>query len=64
MTEYQESCAAKFVLEMAQDYAINIVDDVQDHAAATAAILVRALELATPDLSPQRRASLFLQEEE
>jgi hypothetical protein len=34
-----------------------------DVAAATAAILCRALELATPELSPQGRARLFLGEE-
>ena len=34
----------------------------QDREACTAAILCRALELATPDLSPERRAALFLGE--
>ena len=34
-----------------------------DLAAATAAILCRALELATPELSPQGRARLFMEEE-
>ena len=34
----------------------------EDREACTAAILCRALELATPDLSPERRAALFLGE--
>ena len=34
-----------------------------DIEAATAAILCRALQLATPDLSPQGRARLFMEEE-
>ena len=33
-----------------------------DVSAATAAILCRALELATPELSPQGRARLFMEE--
>ena len=36
-----------------------LISKPEDMSAATAAILIRALELATPDLSPQRRASLF-----
>ena len=35
-----------------------------DDEAATAAILCRALELATPELSPQARARLFMEEGE
>lgn len=35
----------------------------QDHDAATVALLVRAVELAAPDLSPTGRASLFMETE-
>ena len=59
MTEEQETNAARLVLENAYGWAFNSCDNPQDIDAATAAILIRALELATPDLSPQRRASLF-----
>ena len=59
MNEQQETIAADVTLEQAQDMAAIFTGNVQDRKAATAAILVRALELATTDLSPQRRASLF-----
>jgi len=36
----------------------------EDQSAATAAILMQALILATPDLSAERRAGLFLENEE
>jgi len=59
MNEQQETTAAKLVFDKANVLAWALCDEPQDRDAATAAILVRALELATPDLSPQRRASLF-----
>lgn len=59
MNEQQETTAAKLVLDKANVWAWASCDEPQDRDAATAAILIRALELATPALSPQRRASLF-----
>lgn len=59
MNESDELKIATMLLNSADEFAANACKDEQDIDAATAAILVRALELATPDLSPQRRASLF-----
>ena len=64
MNEQQETTAAKLVLDKADFWAYVYCNNFEDKDAATAAILIRALELTTPDLSPQRRAYLFLQEEE
>lgn len=58
MNDEQELIAATHAYELAGDLAFDFANP-QDQYAATAAILIRALELATPDLSPQRRASLF-----
>jgi len=58
-----EAYAAKRTLEEARWHALRNVDRCDDDA-ATVAILVRALELATPGLSDDRRAGLFLRGEE
>lgn len=58
MNDEQETILAINVYEFARGNAAYCSKH-EDTLAATAAILVRALELATPDLSPQRRASLF-----
>ena len=62
MTEAQEILFAQRILQSAQQMA-NITANEEDRSAATAAILVHALELATPELTGERRASLFLSEE-
>ena len=59
MNDETELMAAKIVLEKAILLSWTSCENEQDISAATAAILVRALELATLDLSPKRRASLF-----
>ena len=57
-----ETSNAILVLEYARRLAIY---DSQpgDHEAVTAAILARAYELATYDLSPRNRASVFFNED-
>lgn len=59
MNDAQELEVAHEVVSKAANGAWRHDVILEDMSAATAAILVRALELATPDLSPQRRASLF-----
>jgi hypothetical protein len=56
--ERQETLAADHCLQFCavHSQAINKPDDV---SAGTVAILMRALEMATPDLTPELRASLF-----
>jgi hypothetical protein len=62
--EQREMAAANDVHIFATDAALkNLPIGSDDIEAATAAILCRALELATPDLSPQGRARLFMEEE-
>jgi len=58
-----EAYAAKRTLEEARWHAIRNVSRCDDDA-ATVAILVRALELATPGMSDDRRAGLFTGSEE
>ena len=58
-TDDTETSTARLVLARASWYAIQD-ERPADREAAAVAILVRALELATPDLSPERRAGLFL----
>lgn len=62
MNDDQELVIAKWLLELARDCA-GVTSKKQDVEAATAAILMRALELATPDLSAEQRARLFQGEE-
>jgi hypothetical protein len=58
--DYQELKAAKRLLQRAQLFALDNDSCMgPDYEAVTAAILMRALELATPELSRDRRASLF-----
>ena len=62
--EQREMEAADNVRCIATDAArMNLPLGSDDIEAATAAILCRALELATPDLSPHGRARLFLEDE-
>ena len=58
--EQQEAANAQVVYDKAQMLAFYFCEP-QDVAAATAAILHEAYLLATADLSPERRASLFLE---
>jgi hypothetical protein len=64
--EQYELLAANGVLRFAQSqasyYAPKDAPFNNVHTASVA-ILIRALELATPELSPERRASLFTQGE-
>jgi hypothetical protein len=62
MTEEQETAIARLTLRHAESWA-RAYSKREDEAAAIAAILCRALELATPELSPQGRARLFMEEE-
>lgn len=61
MTESQELLFAQRILASAHQMARIACDDREpdDVPAATAAILMHALELATPELSPDGRARLF-----
>jgi hypothetical protein len=60
--EQREGVSANHCLHLCRVHAqANCPNDVE---AATAAILIRALELATPELSPEKRASLFLSNDE
>lgn len=63
MTESQEQLFARWTLEQVQQMAM-CTDVKEDRGAATVAILVQAIILATPDLSAERRAGLFLENEE
>jgi hypothetical protein len=56
-----EALAANHSVIFARDCASRYAK--QDLDAAAIAILIRALELATPELSPERRASLFTGDE-
>ncbi len=56
--EELEQVAAQRVMYAAQTYAQSTAKQC-DVKAATVAILVAAIELATPDLSDSQRASLF-----
>jgi len=58
MTDEQETIFALRVLDEARCWAWDYGAP-YDRNASTAAILVRALELATPGLSPELRAGLF-----
>jgi hypothetical protein len=60
--EDHERIDAKYVLSTARVLAVEVAQP-DDRIAYTAAILCRALELATPELSPQGRARLFMEEE-
>ena len=55
-----ELLAANGVLRFAESQASYYAPN--DVHTAAVAILIRALELATPELSPERRASLFMGE--
>lgn len=57
-----EIIAANWVRNFARARAAHNASN-SDLDAATVAILARALELATPELSPQARGGLFLEEE-
>jgi hypothetical protein len=61
--EQYEILAANWVRNFAKARAAHNCDK-RDESAATAAILCRALELATPDLSPAGRARLFMEDDE
>lgn len=63
MNDTQERRAAQLVLELAGYWGMTLSANEQDHDAATAAILMHALELATPDLSAEQRARIFMEEE-
>ncbi len=63
MTDAEETAIARLTKQHAEQWA-RAYAKTEDEAAATAAILCRALELATPELSPQGRARLFLNDEE
>ena len=58
--EQLEAANAQVVYDKAHMLAFYFVDP-QDVAAATAAILQAAFIIATADLSPERRAGLFLE---
>ena len=60
--EQDELQAAEYVHRCAVSAAL-LYCRPDDHTEVAAAILIRALELATPDLSPERRASLFFMEQ-
>ena len=60
--EQTELEAAKYVYRYAISAAL-LYCRPDDRKEVAAAILIRALELATPDLSPERRASLFFMEQ-
>jgi prephenate dehydrogenase len=62
MTELQEHIFAHELLDTAKRMAL-ITNDLHDRQAATVAILVHALMLATPGLSQEGRQRLFLKEE-
>ena len=64
MTETQEQFFAQELLAFAKRMAFCSNGHPEDQSAATAAILMHALTLATPDLSAERRAGLFLENEE
>jgi len=63
MTESQQHLFARWILEQAQQMAFT-TNEPEDRGAATAAILAEAMILATPELSAERRAGLFLENEE
>ena len=58
MTDEQEKIFARRVLDEARRWAWDYSER-GDRDATTTAFLVRALELATPGLSPELRAGLF-----
>ena len=60
--EQREHLAADHCLHVAYVHAMVTAPD--DTEAATAGILMLALELATPDLTPERRAALFIVEQD
>ena len=62
MTELQQTLFAQELLDTAQRMAF-ITNEPHDRQAATMAILVHALMLATPELSQEGRQRLFLKEE-
>lgn len=62
MTELQQTLFAQELLDTAQRMAF-ITNEPHDRQAATTAILVHALMLATPELSQEDRQRLFLKEE-
>jgi hypothetical protein len=63
MTETQQHLFARWIFEQAQIMAFP-TNQPEDREAATMAILVEALTLATPSLSAERRSGLFLENEE
>lgn len=63
MTDTQEQFFAQELLAFAKRMAF-CSSTPEDQSAATAAILMQALIFATPDLSAERRAGLFLENEE
>jgi len=63
MTELQQSYFSREVLDKAQRMAF-ITNEPHDRQAATVAILVHALMLATPGLSQDGRQRLFMKEAE
>ena len=62
MTELQQKLFAHDLLDTAQRFAF-ITNEPHDRQAATVAILVHALILATPELSEEGRQRLFMKEE-
>lgn len=62
MNETQETLFAQRILASAHQMAW-ISADPDDVDAATSAIIMHALELATPNFTPEQRARLFLEEE-
>ena len=58
--EQQEAANAQVVYDKAQMLAFYFSEP-QDVAAATAAILQAAFIMATADLSPERRAGMFME---
>lgn len=63
MTDTQEQFFAQELLAFAKRMAF-CSSTPEDQSAATAAILMQALIIATPDLSAERRSGLFLENEE
>lgn len=59
MTEEQELKLARILLDKARTNAVFYCKEDQDHDAATVAILMKAFELATQDLSTERRNQLL-----
>ena len=63
MNDDQELILASNLFQNAESYATMVCENEEDIEAATAAILMRALELATPNFTPEQRSRLFMEEE-